>query len=149
MGIFLSVEDNARKNIANNIKKTNINKLDIDKLFEDAYFAQPIPEYKSFRFAKLKGEQHLVGDEIVTIIKPPSLLNIDEQKLINYIRDNTDKPINIWKALNLIGYYGNLGLFISRLPVDTQEQCKLILKIFFETREITLLNAKEFFFIYQ
>ena len=152
MGLFLSVEDSARKDIASNIQKSDIQQLDIDKLFEDAYHAQPIPYYNSFAFAKKRGDENIIEDTVIRSIESPSRLNIDRNKIIEFIQININDTQKIWKALNLIGYYENLEAFVNMLPTDLKEKCKSILLSYFERREgmyiISLLGASNFAFLY-
>lgn len=152
MGLCLSVEDSARKDIASNIQKSDIQQLDIDKLFEDAYHAQPIPYYNSFVFAKKRGDKNFIENTVIRSIESPSRLNIDRNKIIEFIQININDTQKIWKALNLIGYYENLEAFVNMLPTDLKGKCKSILLSYFERREgmyiISLLGASNFAFLY-
>ena len=152
MGCCQSREDRTRRKIAKRVKKDDALVLDIDTMFDEAYHAQPIPYYHSYVFAKKKGGPPRCNDEFnIHHSPPPKPLGFCEGKITDYILHNIDDHSKVWKALNLIGYYGSLSNFVKDLPDDIQIVCKSVLTSHFERREVSdvsLLNATHFAFLY-
>lgn len=151
MGLCSSREEDARNAIARKIKKANVMELNIDSLFAVAYSNQPVPYYNGYTFEAHRLEERVpLNYHHVQELASPKIMQIEETKLHDFILENiTDiNTSKTWKALNLIGYYGDLGSYVKSLPDDLQTKCRSILLSHFQGRDYTLLDTRYFAFLY-